>query len=88
MQLCCEAIDVTFGFSEMGSRMAISDAGTGAALLCAALKGASLNVYANTSLMKDRGYAEEKEKLAEEMLSKYQKLSENIFDNVKQKMKK
>lgn len=40
-------------FSLIGSRLAVSDAGTGAAICLAALKGARLNVLINLKLMKD-----------------------------------
>lgn len=44
--------------SVKGSRLAISDVGVAAAACSAAAKGASMNVYINTKLMKDREYAE------------------------------
>ena len=40
-----------------GSRLAISDVGVAAAACRAAVCGASMNVYINTKLMKDREYA-------------------------------
>lgn len=41
-----------------GTRIAISDVGVGVLFCKAALLGASLNVFINTKLMKDRTYAE------------------------------
>ena len=41
-------------YAEIGSRIAVSDAGVGAAFCEAALKGAKLNVLINTRLLKDR----------------------------------
>ncbi len=41
-------------YAEIGSRIAVSDAGVGAALCEAALKGAKLNVLINTRLLKDQ----------------------------------
>ncbi len=43
----------------IGSRLAISDVGVGAALCTAAAEGAAMNVYINTKLMKDRAYADD-----------------------------
>ncbi len=40
-------------YAQIGSRIAISDVGVGAAFCVAALKGAKLNVLINTKLMKD-----------------------------------
>ena len=59
MEKCCEAIELIVEFGAKGSKLAISDAGVGAAFCKAALQGASLNVYINTKSMADREYAEE-----------------------------
>ena len=58
MEKCCEAIELIVEFGAKGSKLAISDAGVGAAFCKAALQGASLNVYINTKSMADREYAE------------------------------
>lgn len=52
-QACVEAINLLGEFAEKGSRLAISDAGCGAAFCKAALLGARLNVLINLSLLKD-----------------------------------
>ncbi len=51
---CVKALRILDSFSLIGSRMAVSDAGTGAAICLAALKGARLNVLVNLQLMKDK----------------------------------
>ena len=53
MEKCCEAIELIVEFGAKGSKLAISDAGVGAAFCKAALQGASLNVYINTKSMAD-----------------------------------
>ena len=78
-----EAIDIVSRFSEIGSRIAISDAGCAAACCRAALNAASLNVFINTKLMKDRAYAEEMNKRAEEMLELGNVKADAVFDTVK-----
>ena len=65
-----------------GSKLAISDAGVGAAFCKAALQGASLNVYINTKSMADREYAEELNKKADAMLEKYTKMADETFESV------
>ena len=65
-----------------GSKLAISDAGVGAAFCKAALQGASLNVYINTKSMADREYAEELNKKADAMLEKYTKIADETFESV------
>ena len=87
MEKCCEAIELIVEFGAKGSRLAISDAGVGAAFCKAALKGASLNVYINTKSMTDRAYAEELNKKADAMLEKYTKIADETFDSVLGRLK-
>ena len=82
MERCCEAIDLIEVFAEKGSTLAISDAGVGATFFKAALEGASLNVFINTKSMKNREYADELNKKADEMLSVYTKKAEEIYQSV------
>ena len=82
MERCCEAIDLIEVFAEKGSTLAISDAGVGATFCKAALEGASLNVFINTKSMKNREYADELNKKADEMLSVYTKKAEEIYQSV------
>ncbi len=82
MKLCCQAIDLHEDFAHKGSTLAVSDAGVGVEFCKAALRGASLNVFINTKLMTDRAYAEETNKQANDMLSKYVKKADEIFDYV------
>ena len=79
MELCCEAIDCIAVFAEKGSRLAVSDAGCGAVCCKAALQAASLNVFINTKSLKNREVAEEMNAKANEMLSKYCALADEIF---------
>ena len=51
MDLCCRALDAMAVLAEKGSRLAVSDAGCGAAILGGALRAASLNVLVNTKTM-------------------------------------
>ena len=88
MEKCCEAIDLLVEFAAKGSTLAISDAGVGAAFCKAALEGASLNVYINTKSMADREYAESLNKKCDEMLEKYTKIAEDVFESVLGRLKK
>lgn len=54
MELILEAMKLIDRISVIGSRIAISDAGVGITMCEAAMKGASLNVFINTKLMKDK----------------------------------
>ena len=55
---CKETIELCGKFAEKGSKYVISDAGVGAVLCRAAMQGAALNVYANTTLMRDKETAQ------------------------------
>ena len=84
-ELSCEAIEIVKEFGEKGSKLMISDAATGAAHLKAAMYGAAVNVKVNTRLMKDRGYAEKLDARVEEMMEKYGKMADGIFEDIWQR---
>ena len=86
MYTCGEAIELIVRFSEIGSTIAISDAGVGAAFCDAAIRGASLNVFINTKLMKNREKAEDYNSKAELMLEKYVEIARNTFSKVKNRL--
>ena len=83
MELCCESLDAIQIFAAKGSRLAVSDAGCGAVCVKAALQAASLNVFINTKTLKDRAAAEALNKKCLDMLDKYGKLADEIFETVK-----
>ncbi|MEG1559265.1 MAG: cyclodeaminase/cyclohydrolase family protein [Clostridia bacterium] len=69
-----------------GSKIALSDVGVGAIMCKSALLGASLNVFINTKLLTDRTFAEETNKYANELIDKYGKMADEIFDRVKKEL--
>ena len=83
MEKCCEAIEAIAQFAAKGSRLAVSDAGCGAACCKAALQSASLNVFINTKSMQDRAVAEALNTKANAMLDKYSPLADEIFAQVR-----
>ena len=83
MELCCEAIDCIAVFAAKGIRLAVSDAGCGAVCCKAALQAASLNVFINTKSLKNRETAEAMNAKANEMLTKYCAIADEIFTTVK-----
>lgn len=83
MEKCCEAIEAIAQFAAKGSRLAVSDAGCGAACCKAALQSASLNVFINTKTMLDRKTAEELNARANAMLDKYGPMADAIFAQVR-----
>ncbi|NCB04232.1 MAG: sugar ABC transporter substrate-binding protein [Clostridia bacterium] len=87
MEACCEAAELTRVFAEKGSVIAVSDAGVSAAMLHAALVGASMNVYINTKSMADRAEAARLNAHCDEMLKTCGALTEEIVRTVTAKLK-
>ena len=83
MELCCEAIECIAVFAVKGSRLAVSDAGCGAACCKAALQAASLNVFINTKTLQNREAAEQLNARANAMLDKYCAMADEIFESVR-----
>lgn len=76
------ALDILSRLSVIGSRIAISDVGVGVQLCRAALNSASLNVYINTKLMKDRETAENMNERARGLVQKGNELADKIYGKV------
>lgn len=87
MELTYEALDVVERFSQIGSKIAISDAGCAAACCRAALDAASLNIFINTRLMKDKDAAAEFNAKAESMLIEGNAKADAIFAAVRNKLR-
>ena len=79
MEKIIEAEEVLDRLSIIGSNLAISDAGVGIQMAKAALNGASLNVFINTKLMKNRETAEMMNQKADELLSKGNEIADKVF---------
>ena len=82
MDLCCQALDCIAVVAEKGSRLAVSDAGSGAVCCKAAMQAASLTVFINTKTLKNRSGAEQIDAKVNEMLKKYGSLADKIFLDV------
>ena len=82
-----EVADLIEELSVKGSRLAISDVGVAASACRAAATGASMNVYINTKLMKDREYAaamnEKTDKAVATVISKCDKAYELVLGGLK-----
>lgn len=85
MGKCCEAIELHREFAAKGTAIAISDVGCGVVCCKAALQAASLNVFINTKSMKDRQLAGENNRRANDMLTKYTALADEIFSDVSER---
>ncbi|MCD8108524.1 MAG: cyclodeaminase/cyclohydrolase family protein [Clostridiales bacterium] len=87
MSQICQAIELLEGFAAKGSRIAVSDAGVGAVCCKAALQGASLNVFINTKSMRDRKYAAELERRADDLLEEYMIRADRVYESVLEKIR-
>ncbi len=67
---------------EKGSRLAVSDVGVGILFAQAALEGASLNVYINTKLMKNRERARELNGKADDLIREGNAFRERTYAGV------
>lgn len=82
MEKIMEALHMLDRLSVIGSRLAVSDVGAGVQLCKAALNGASLNVFINTKLMKNRDNAEALNTRTDELLLTGNELADRIYDAV------
>lgn len=72
---------------EKGSRLAVSDVGVAVLFARAALEGASLNIYINTKLMKNREQAERLNKESDELIAEAHRMQERIYQGVLAKIR-
>lgn len=86
MEKVSEAVALLEEMAVKGSRLAISDVGVGAAFAGAALKGASLNVFINTRMMKDRKQAEEFNEKANRLLEDGTCRTDAVFASVREQL--
>ncbi len=82
MRLACRAVEVLVEFARLGSPLVVSDAGTGAALMEAAIKGAALNVKVNTHSMADRERAKKINDEVDSLLGKYTEQASKLYRQV------
>ena len=82
-----EALVLMEGYAYKGSKIAISDVGVGALCCKAALQGASLNVYVNTKLMKDRQRAHSMENEVQMLLWENEALADKLYEAVLEKLR-
>lgn len=82
MEKIMEAMKLLERLSVIGSRLAISDVGVGIQMAKAGLNGASLNVFINTKLMKNRAVAEEMNAKADMLLTEGGRLADSVYEAV------
>lgn len=87
LHACAEAIDLMAEYAAKGSRLALSDAGAGAALLKGALQAASLNIYINAKSLQDRAEADRLTAEADRLVAEYGAKADEIFSAVQREIR-
>lgn len=87
LELSCEAIGLMRGFADMGSALAVSDAGCGAVLCWSAMYAAALNVRVNTRLMADREYADAMNARVEALMGENWQIANRVYEDVYGRLK-
>lgn len=87
METIAEVMEELELLSEKGSRLALSDVGVGILFAQAALEGASLNVFINTGMMKDREKAEALERRADRLIEEGRRKKEQVYQQVLEQLR-
>lgn len=88
MEKILEAMMLLDRLSVIGSRIALSDVGVGIKLCEAAMNGASLNVYINTGMMKDKSLADKLNAKADDLIKRSEELSQITYERVLKEIRK
>ena len=75
-------IDLDERLAVIGSKISVSDAATSVMLAHGVLYGAYVNILVNTSLMKDKEYAQKRNDEAIRLVDEYSVKALNVFDDI------
>ena len=82
MEICAQVITTSKFLAHNGSHLALSDVGVAVLFAKAALKGASLNVYANASSMANEAQARSYIQQADCLIEEYGALADELYEYV------
>lgn len=82
MRKSLEVMDLHDELAKKGTRIAVSDVGVGVLFCKSSLIGASLNVFINTKLMKDRQYASQVNRETESLVAEGSAKADRIYRDV------
>ena len=85
--LCADAMELMVEFQKKGSRLALSDAGCGAAMCKAAMESAKLNVYINLKLMKDEEKVRQYQAKMDEAFIRGMALADQVYREVEEELR-
>ena len=86
METILEVMKLLEILSVKGSTLAVSDAGAGVFFGRGALEGASMNVFINTGMMKNREKAKELQEKAKAMIKEAEVLHDRVYHSLLEKM--
>ena len=87
LMLCADAMELMVEFQKKGSRLALSDAGCGAAMCKAAMESAKLNVYINLKLMKDEEKVRQYQAKMDEAFIRGMALADQVYREVEEELR-
>lgn len=87
METILEVMKLLEILGEKGSVLAVSDAATGVLFGRGALEGASMNVFINTGMMKNREIAEELQQKANGMIAEAKVIRDRVYCSVLEKIR-
>lgn len=87
MEKAVEMLGMLDFLAEKGSRLAVSDVGVGVQFIRTAILGAVMNVYINTSSMRNREKAEELNQEARELTEDGTRRADAIYEKVLTQLK-
>ena len=87
MKTAAEAIELHAELAVKGSTLMLSDVGVGVLCCKTALMGASLSIFINVRLMKNRDFAEALKTETDSLLIKYCELADKTYADVFEKLK-
>lgn len=82
LEYTCILIMKNYRLATIGSKLAISDAATAAAIAGGCLKAAAMNVTVNTRLMKDREFATFVDNKVDELVKEYSVIADSTYEKV------
>lgn len=82
IDVLCSTLDATQRVAQIGTKLAISDAGIAAVCCKAALQSCALNVFINTKSMQDRAYAKKIDNKTKDLINKYCAKADKIYTEV------
>ncbi len=87
MERAHEMLVILKEYAEKGSKLAISDVAVSSVMLRSAILGASVNIFINAKMMKNREVAEELNSRCDQLIEEGKAMADEIFKSVEEKIR-